>query len=100
MPASSRFGDMWTGICCCHTSPTCIPMVGIIVTGSVDAVSSNQGQGRMTDMTIGYCGHPGVIISSSVSHKTNSLGTARIGDLVTGCNIGVLITGNPSHIVG
>ena len=107
MPASSRFGDMWTGICCCHDKDhheqdgnDCIPMAGIVISGSADSVSSNQGQGRMTDMTIGYCGHPGIIISSSGSHKTNSLGTARTGDGVTGCNVGVLVTGNPSHIVG
>ena len=39
MPASSRLSDIWTGICCCHVLPTCIPMTGTIITGSPNAVS-------------------------------------------------------------
>jgi len=99
MPASARMFDMWVGICCCHTDPTCIPMTGIIITGSSDAISTSLGQARITDMTIGYCGHPGMIISASGNHKTNNLGSARVGDNVSGCNIGVIATGNPTHTI-
>ena len=99
MPASARMFDMWVGICCCHTDPTCIPMTGIIITGSPNTMSSSLAQARITDMTIGYCGHPGIIISASGNHKTNNLGSARVGDNVSGCNIGVIATGNPTHTI-
>ena len=100
MPASARaFADIWVGICCCHVSPICVPMVGPIITGSLNTISGGSAQARFGDMTIGACGHPGVIVSSSIDHITNGPGSARIGDLVTGCNIGVIATGNPIHII-
>lgn len=99
MPLSSRIGDQWSGICCCHSSPTCVSMGGIIVTGSPNA-NSGVSQSRLTDTTIGWCGHPGIIVSASVTSLTNGLGKARIGEVVTGCNIGIIIGGNPTHDVG
>lgn len=101
MPASSRFiVDIWAGICCCHSHPTCIPMAGPIITGSPNNKSGNFSQGRLTDMTIGYCGHPGIIITGAPFCKSNNLSKARIGDFVTGCNIGTVVTGLTTHIVG
>lgn len=97
MAASARVTDLWAGICCCHTDPTCIPMVGPIVTGSPNEKSGGLAQARLTDITIGYCGHPGIIVTASPNCKVNNLGSARIGDQVTGCNIGVIITGSPNH---
>ena len=97
MAASARVTDLWTGICCCHPPAPCIPMVGPIISGSPNTKSGNLAQARLTDMTIGYCGHPGIIVTASPNHKTNNLGSARVGDQVTGCNIGVIITGSPNH---
>ena len=99
MPVAARLTDIWVGICCCHVSPPCIGMAGPIISASPDAISTGLGQARLTDMTIGYCGHPGIIVSASANHKTNNLGSARIGDAVTGCNIGVIATGNPTHTI-
>lgn len=99
MAASARVGDLWTGICCCHSDPTCIGMVGVIVTGSPNDKSGGLAQARLTDMTVGACGHPGIIVTASPNCKANSLGKARIGDSVTGCNIGVIVTGSPNHNV-
>jgi len=100
MPAQSRLTDMWSGICCCHSDPTCIPMIGIIITASANHLSGGLGVARLTDMTIGACGHTGIIVTGSSKSFTNGLGKARIGDMVTGCNIGNIITGNPTHITG
>ena len=101
MPASSRFiVDIWAGICCCHKDPTCIGMAGPIITGSPNDKSGNFSQARLTDMTIGYCGHPGTIISGAPYNLCNSLPTARIGESVVGCNIGTVVTGLPTHIRG
>ena len=100
MPSSARVGDIWVGQCCCHSDPTCIPMSGVIVTGSPNDISSGSPQARLTDTTIGTCGHTGIIVTSSSNCLANSLGKARVGDQVTGCNIGVIVTGNPVHIVG
>lgn len=99
MPASSRLSDLWSGICCCHSDPPCIPMAGPIITGSPNTISGGLSQARLTDTTIGYCGHPGTIVTASPNCKANSLGKARIGDQVVGCNIGNIITGNPKHNV-
>ncbi len=99
MPLSARVGDIWVGICCCHPPIPCIGMAGPIIVGSADTQSSNSAQARLTDMTIGYCGHPGFIVSASPNHKTNNLGSARVSDSVTGCNIGVIATGNPIHTI-
>ena len=75
-------------------------MVGPIITGSADTKSGGSPQARLSDMTIGACGHPGVIVTGSATQKTNGLSSARVGEIVTGCNIGVVATGNPTHIIG
>lgn len=101
MPSSSRFiTDIWAGICCCHVDPPCIGMAGPIITGSPNNTSGNFAQARLTDMTIGYCGHPGTIVTGAPCCKTNSLQKARIGEAVVGCNIGSVVTGLSTHIVG
>jgi len=93
MPDTSRMLDEWNGQCCCHVDPTCISMGGYIIEGSDDCLADSQKQGRLTDMTIGYCSHTGTIVSSSDTVSSNSLGKARVGDEITGCNIGNIITG-------
>ena len=100
MPASSRLTDMWVGICCCHSDPTCESMGGWIITGSADTISGGLPQARLTDTTVGYCGHTGLIVTGAPTTFSNGLPAARIGETVTGCNIGTVITGNPSHNIG
>ena len=100
MPKVSRISDIWTGICCCHPPAPCIAMSGPIVQGSPTHISGGLKVGRLTDMVIGYCGHPGKIVTSSSKNFSNGLGKARIGDQVTGCTIGKLVTGNPTHESG
>jgi uncharacterized Zn-binding protein involved in type VI secretion len=99
MPASSRLTDIWSGICCCHSDPPCIGMTGTIITASPNANSGGLGTARLTDITIGGCGHTGTIVSGSYNCNCNSLSKATIGSMVTGCNIGTVITGNPTHNV-
>jgi hypothetical protein len=74
-------------------------MSGVIIQGSPNIKSGNSPQGRIIDFTIGECGHTGIIITGSPNSKGNSRGKARIGDQVTGCNIGIIITGNPTHLI-
>jgi len=100
MPAASRLGDMWTGICCCHPPYPCIPMSGWIVTGSPNIQSTGAGQGRLSDLTIGACGHPGTVVTGNPTVVGNSLQKATVGSTVTGCNIGNVVTGNPTHTIG
>jgi len=75
-------------------------MAGPIMGGSPNNKSGNEDQGRLSDMTIGYCGHPGTIVTGAPSCKTNALGKARVGELVVGCNIGNVTTGFTTHEVG
>ena len=100
MPSVSRIGDIWTGICCCHPPAPCISMSGPIIIGSPNQSSSGFKVSRLSDMVIGYCGHPGKIVTSSINNFSNGLGKARIGDTVTGCTIGKIITGNNLHQTG
>lgn len=95
----ARIGDTWTGICCCHPPAPCINMTGIVITGSPNHKSGSSPVSRLSDITIGTCGHTGIIVSASPNTKSNTLGKARIGSQVTGCNIGIVVTGNPTHIV-
>jgi hypothetical protein len=97
MPSTSRLIDMWIGICCCHPPFPCIPMGGYIITGSANITSSGQAQARLIETTIGFCGHTGIVISASPNINANTLGKAKIAETVVGCNIGIVITGNPSH---
>jgi len=99
MSATSRLTDMWSGICCCHPPYPCISMGGQIITASSDTESSGLAQARLTDVTQGWCGHTGTIVTGSPNVFTNGLNDARIGDQVTGCNIGEIITGDSSHLV-
>ena len=100
MSRASRVNDLWTGICCCHSMPTCISMTGYIIKGSPDSKSNGLSNARITDITIGTCGHTGIIVTGSSTCLSNNLGKARIGSNVTGCNIGVVITGSPDHEIG
>ena len=101
MAASSRFYvDIWAGICCCHSSPDCVSMAGPIMSGSPNNTSLGAAQSRLTDITIGYCGHGGTIITGSSTVLSNSLNKSRIGDSVVGCNIGSLVSGAVVHEIG
>jgi uncharacterized Zn-binding protein involved in type VI secretion len=75
-------------------------MSGFIISGSSNAVSAGLGAARVTDMTIGTCGHTGIIVTGSGTNVTNGLGKATVGSTVTGCNIGTVVTGNPTHNTG
>lgn len=100
MPAGSRLTDLWTGICCCHSDPTCISMGGYIITGSPNVFTGGPAAARLTDLTIGWCSHPGQIITGAPTTFANALPRARIGEIVIGCNIGVVITGHPRKFIG
>jgi uncharacterized Zn-binding protein involved in type VI secretion len=99
MPAASRVTDIWTGICCCHSPIPCVPMTGWIITGSPNVNCDNKAQARLTDITIGACGHTGSIVSGSTTVFANSLGKAIIGSQVVGCNIGAVVTGSPKYTI-
>jgi len=91
----SRIGDIWMGVCCCHSG--CVPMSGPVVTGSPNHISSSFQVTRLFDIVIGTCGHPGKIITASLTNFTNGRGKSSISRRVTGCTIGQLVTGNPIH---
>jgi len=100
MPAVGRIGDIYCGICCCHCPSCCIPMCGVVVTGSSDVITNNRPTARIGDVVLGFCGHVGVICSGSPTVKTNNRATARIGDCAVGCLIVTQVTGSPNVIVG
>jgi len=97
---TSRLNDTWSGICCCHPPYPCIGMSGRIIKASTDTISTVQGQGRLMDITIGGCGHTGILITASTTNFANSRGKTRLNDFIIGCNIGKMITGNNTHLIG
>ena len=78
MPSAARITDLWVGICCCHSHPTCVSMTGHIITGSPNVIDLSQKQARLTDMTIGECGHTGRIVSGTPVVIANGLQKAII----------------------
>jgi len=94
MPGQSRIGDVGVGICCCHSDPTCIPMVGSIISGSGNVVADGRGCARIGDIVLGGCGHVGVLVSGSGSVIANSKGLVRTGDAFAGCFIGSIVSGS------
>jgi uncharacterized Zn-binding protein involved in type VI secretion len=91
---------LWTGVCCCHHDPDCISMTGRVLTGSPNVFSSSQAQGRLTDLTIGACGHIGRIITGTPVIFANGIQKAFVGSIITGCNQGRVIQGDTTHDLG
>ena len=100
MPAAARLTDIWTGQCCCHSHPTCIPMTGKIIGASPNVYSTAKAQARLVDMTIGECGHPGRIVSYTPVCFANGRQKAFLTSVVVGCNIGRVVSGDTTHELG
>jgi uncharacterized Zn-binding protein involved in type VI secretion len=98
MPSVARLTDIWTGVCECHDEPQ--DVIGIIVTCSPTGFSENLGPARVGDMVIAFCDehHSGIIVAGSTTYLTDSIETARVGDPVTGCTVGIITTGDPTHM--
>ena len=92
---------IWTGECCCHSNPDCIPMTGYILVGSPNIFSSSQAQARrLTDITIGECGHTGILLTGSNTVFANGIGKALVTSTVHGCNRGIVVQGDVTHDIG
>jgi len=94
-PNTARLFDIWVGICCCHPPSPCVGMAGILIVSQNVVFTDSRNNFRCGDITIGFCGHPGVIATCSSVMYSEHIGQARVGDLVVGCNIGVIVTGSP-----
>ena len=94
VPANSRIGDVFAGVCCCKPHKHCVNVTGIIISGCKNATSKNSGNAGVGDVGVGTCGHPTIIISGSKTVTVNHKANARVGDAVAGCINGVLITGD------
>lgn len=95
-----RLTDVGVGTCCCHSSPTCIPMTGIIVTASPNVFANSLPSARLADVVLGYCGHTGIMVTGSSSVFTNGLPEVRLTDYFTGCFFGIIVTGSPNVFTG
>jgi len=91
---------IWTGECCCHSSPDCIEMTGYVLVGSPNVFTSAVAQGRLMDLTIGECEHTGRIIRGSPTVFSNGLQKGFITSGIDGCNIGIIIQGDTTHDIG
>ena len=75
-------------------------MVGFIITGSGDEKMEYLGEARIFDIGFGFCGHPTMIVAGSPTANTNSRAKARVGDMVAGCIVGVMVTGAGTGLTG
>lgn len=75
-------------------------MVGPLIQGSPNHRTNALPSSRIGDMVLGYCGHPGFMITSSSTARINGLGAVRVGDMFAGCFTGTLVQGSPNTIVG
>ncbi|MFW6242529.1 MAG: PAAR domain-containing protein [bacterium] len=93
MPGISTINSLGSGICCCHSNPTCISMTGVLTTGAGSHFLENNQVSRIGDIVIGFCGHVGVMVTGSPTYFSEGSQVVRIGDSFSGCFTGVLITG-------
>jgi len=96
----SRLGDLGTGTCCRHSSPTCIGMSGIIIQGSPTVLTNGLPSARLGDIVLGHCGHIGTVITGSATVRANGLPKARLGDAFSGCFFGVISSGSGNVLTG
>jgi len=92
MRSVSRTGDLVTAVCCCHSG--CVGTIGIIVSTQNIVSSNGRLNARKTDIVIFSCGHIGMITSGSEIVISSNISQARIGDVVIGCPVGTIITGD------
>ena len=85
----ARVTDVFVGTCCCCG---CAPMAGTIVTSASRTDTENLTDARLTDIGIGYCGHPTALVTSSGTVTIENLKNTRITDAVAGCIIGAMVT--------
>jgi len=87
MPGTAFLTSIGVGTCCCHSDPKCRSKTGMIVTGSPDKITNGL-----------PCGHVSVMVSGSPNVITNGRGQCRIGDVFSGCIIGIIVSGSPDSI--
>ena len=75
-------------------------MTGYIISASPNIVSTGKKQGRLLNLTIGVCGHPGRIVTGTRVCIANNFHKAIVTSQVTGCNIGKVISGDATHQLG
>lgn len=92
MPSVARIGDVFKAVCCCHKH--CRHVTGVIVSGSANVISNGSSTALMNSIGKATCGHTAIVVSASPNVIANSLGVARIGDAVTGCPHGIIVSGS------
>lgn len=100
MSNAARFTDLFAGICCNHSKPSCRGAMGVIVTGSDNVITEGVGQARLSDIGITFCGHVFVVIGLADITLTNSLPSARLADPVIGAGFHTIVTGATRTFIG
>lgn len=94
MPGVAKIGDLVSCVCCCHSDPTCVQTVGTIITGSGTVTVNGAPMALVGDLAVCSCGHITTIVGSSGTVIGENRGAARIGDAVSGCPVGTIISGS------
>jgi uncharacterized Zn-binding protein involved in type VI secretion len=92
MPGIAKVGDTVSCICCCHPPIPCIPTVGVFVAGDATVFVDNQQVVRLGDIAICACGHPTLVVAASPDVFSTNVGIARLGDPVSACPVGVIVS--------
>jgi uncharacterized Zn-binding protein involved in type VI secretion len=75
-------------------------MGGFVITGIPSHISQGLSAAVLGSLVIGYCGHPGNIITGSAKVSSGGIATGFLGSAVSGCLIGTIVTGSSKHTVG
>ena len=100
MSSAAIIGSVGIGICSGHPPLPPIPMTGIIITGSPTVKAGNISCAYNTSIVLGYCGHIGIIVTSSSTVDINSLDKSKVGSVFVGIFSGTIVTGEGGVIVG
>jgi len=97
MPGVARIGDVFKAICCCHSG--CEDVSGVIVSGSANVFANGINVSFCSAIGIASCGHTAIIVSCSPNVLVNGIGCARLGDIVSGCPKGVIVSSSANVFV-
>jgi len=92
MPGIAKLGDLCSCVCCCHPPIPCVGTIGVAVTGANTVLTNGAATVRLTDMFICGCGHPTFVVGASGTTFAEGLPVARLGDPVSACPVGNIIT--------
>ena len=90
MSLIARTTDLCACVCSCH--PTPIGTIGTFITGASTVITEGERTVRLGDIAICSCGHITIAVTSASTVCAEDILVSRLGDAVSACPVGTIIT--------